>query len=117
MDDITTKELFSLIGLFVFLIWGIAVFLFGRISVKHIEREMAKEDIFPPVWGKGIGGVVISYSMIIVFTKLKPTIFDFEAVRRHTRKKDKKLAVFLQISSAIFFVIIFTAYYLYASDS
>lgn len=113
MNEITTEELLYLIGGGVFLILGIAIFLFGRITVKHIDREMAKDGIEPPVWDKGIGSIVVTYSLIMVFPKLNPTIVDFEAVRRYTRKKDKYLALFLQVSSAIFFIIIFTVYYLY----
>ena len=117
MNEITTEEILYLIGGLSFLVLGFAIFLFGRISVKHIEREMAKEGIEQPLWDKGIGSIVVTYSLIMVFPKLNPTIVDFEAVRRHTRKKDKYLALFLQVFSAIFLTIIFTVYYLYVPDS
>ncbi len=87
MNEITTEEILYLIGGVSFLILGLAIFLFGRISVKHIEREMAKEGIEQPLWDKGIGSIVVTYSLIMVFPKLNPTIVDFEAVRRYTRKK------------------------------
>jgi len=76
--------------------------MFGRISVKHIEYEMKKEGIEQPTWDKGIGSIIATYSLIIVFSKLNPTIVDYKAVRRHTRKEDKRLAFFLQFSSLIF---------------
>ncbi len=117
MNEITTEEILYLIGGVSFLILGLAIFLFGRISVQHIEREMAKEGIEQPLWDKGIGSIVVTYSLIMVFPKLNPTIVDFEAVRRHTRKKDKYLALFLQVFSAIFLTITFTVYYLYVPDS
>lgn len=78
---------------------------------------MEKEGIEPPVWDKGIGSIIVTYSLIMVFPKLNPTTVDFEAVRRYTRKKDKKLAFFLQTSSAIFFTIMFTAYFLNGTEN
>jgi hypothetical protein len=110
MNEITVEDALYLFGGVSFLILSIAIFLFRCISVKHIEREMAKEGIEQPLWDKGIGSIMI-------FSKLNPTIVDFDAVRRHTRKKDKYLALFLQIFNAIFLTIIFTVYYLYVPDS
>jgi hypothetical protein len=117
LSHLSPEDLIVILGLLAFLAWGLAIFLFGRISVKHIERAMTKEGIEQPVWDKGIGSIIVTYSLIMVFPRLNPTIVDFEAVRRHTRNKDKRLAFFLQISSAIFFTIIFTAYYLYGPES
>lgn len=113
LSHLSTEDLIVILGLFAFFVWGLAIFLFGRISVKHIEREMTKEGIEQPTWDKGIGSIIVTYSLIMVFPKLNPTIVDFESVRRHTRKKDRRLAFFLQISSAIFFTIIFAAYFLF----
>ena len=117
MTELSVENWVAIVGVSAFFIWAIATFLFGRISIKHIEREMAKEGIEPPVWDKGIGSIIITYSFIMVFARLNPTIVDFEAVRRHTRNKDKYLALFLQVFSAIFLTIIFTVYYLYVPDS
>jgi hypothetical protein len=113
MSTLSTENWMAILFLISFSTWSLAIFLFGRISVKHIEREMAKEGIEQPLWDKGIGSIVVTYSLIMVFPKLNPTIVDFEAVRKHTRKEDKTLAVFLQISSAIFFTLMFTVAYLY----
>jgi hypothetical protein len=117
MNEITVEDALYLFGGVSFLILSIAIFLFRCISVKHIEREMAKEGIEQPLWDKGIGSIIVTYSLIMIFSKLNPTIVDFDAVRRHTRKKDKYLALFLQIFNAIFLTIIFTVYYLYVPDS
>lgn len=117
MSGLTAENWMALIGTALFFTWGIAVFIFGRITVKYLEQEMAKEDILPPVWDKGIGSISITYAMIIVFPKLKPTIANYEAVRRHMRKKDKTLALFYTISFAAFMVVAFTAYFLYGPES
>ncbi len=106
LGKFTPEHWVALIGFFTFLMLGIATFLFGRISVKHIHREIAKEGIDPPVWDKGIGSIVVTYSLIMVFSKLKPLIVDFEAVRRYTRNKDKKLALFFIISLISFFTVL-----------
>ena len=94
MSELSTENWMAILLFIALLAWSIAIFLFGRISVKHIEREMKKEGIKPPVWDKGIGSIIVTYSLIMVFPKLNPTIVDFEAVRRYTRKKDKRLAFF-----------------------
>jgi len=117
MSELSTENWMAILLFIALIAWSIAIFLFGRISVKHIEREMKKEGIEPPVWDKGIGSIIVTYSLIMVFPKLNPTIVDFEAVRRHTRKEDKRLAYFLQTSSAIFFTIMFTIAYLYGPES
>ena len=117
MSELSNESWAAILFFIILCFWSLAIFLFGRISVKYIDQELAKEGIEPPAWDKGIGSIVVTYSLIMVFPKLNPTIVDFEAVRRHTRKKDKYLAFILQIFSAIFFTIIFTAYYLYAPDS
>lgn len=117
MLELSTESWMAILFFITLCIWCITTFLFGRISVKHIQSEMAKEGIAPPVWDKGIGTIIVTYSLIMVFPKLNPIIIDFEAVRRHTRKKDKKLASLYVASSAIIFIIGITIYYSYISDS
>ncbi len=117
MSELSVENWIDIVGVSAFFIWAIATFIFGRISVKHIEREMAKEGIEPPVWDKGIGSIIVTYSFIIVFSKLNPTIVDFEAVRRHTRKKDKKLAFFYTMSMFFSFIMMFAIACLYAPSS
>ena len=117
MSGLTTENWVALIGTALFFIWGIAVFLFGRISVKHIEQEMAKEGLSPPTWDSGIGGRVIMYAMVIVAKKAaKSSPVDDEAVLRHTRKKDYCLAMFYMVSAAAMFTVAFIAYFLYGAD-
>ena len=43
LQNLNSEDWMAIIGIFSFLMVGIATFLFGRISVKHIEREMVKE--------------------------------------------------------------------------
>lgn len=117
MSELSLENWMAIILLIAFFIWGLAIFMFGRISVKHIKYEMEKEGIEQPIWDKGIGSIIVTYSLIMVFPKLNPTIVDYQAVRRHTRKEDKLLAFFLQFSSLIFFTIMFTVAYLYGPDN
>jgi hypothetical protein len=117
MSVLSTENWMAILLLISFFAWSLAIFIFGRISVKHIEKEMTEEGIEPPEWDKGIGSIIVTYSLIIVFPRLSPTIVDYTAVRRHTRKKDKTLAFFLQISSAIFFTLMFTVAYIYGPTS
>ena len=48
MSDISSEDWMAIIGVPAILMWSIAILLLGRITVKHIEREMAKEGILPP---------------------------------------------------------------------
>ena len=50
MTQLSSENWIAIIGVSAFFIWAIATFLFRRISVKHIEREMIKENIKPPIW-------------------------------------------------------------------
>ena len=67
--------------------------MFGRITVKHIERVMVKEGIDPPIWDKGIGARIVAYAGIIAFPNLKrhASLVNIEATKRFTREKDKNL--------------------------
>lgn len=107
LGKLNSEDWMVIIGLFAFLMWGLAIFLFGRISVKYIEREMAKEGLLPPTWDQGIGTRIVAYAGIIIFPNLKrhASLVDIEATKRHARRKDLFLALFLQISSAIFFIL------------
>ena len=114
MNEITTEEIFYLIGGISFLVWCFATFLFSRISVKHIEQEMAKEGIEPPVWDKGIGGRITMYAMVIVANKAaKTSPVEDEAILRHARKKDRKFALFYTVSMLCSFITAFAVFFLY----
>ena len=117
MLELSIKNWMTLLFVLSFFMAGIVTFLFGRVSVSHLKREMTREGIEQPIWDKGIGSIGITYALIMVFPKLKPTIVDFEAVRRHTRKKDKKLAYFYTAALFISFIMMFTVAYLYGPDN
>ena len=115
ISKLTLEHWFTVIGLIISFTWGAAILLFGRISIKHIEREMAKEGLEPPVWDKGIGGRLMMYAIVIVTNKVSEhSLVNDSAILRHTRTKDYSLAVFLLISSVFFFTLMGIAYYLYA---
>tara|TARA_B110000211_G_C13905212_1_gene475836 strand:- start:411 stop:770 length:360 start_codon:yes stop_codon:yes gene_type:complete len=119
MHEIMMEEFLFITGGVLFLMSGLSAFLFGRISVSHIEKEMAGEGITPPVWDKGIGARMIAYAGIIVFPNLKrhASLVNIEATKRFARSKDKKLALFYLITTVVFLTILFTAYYLYGLEN
>jgi hypothetical protein len=117
MLGLSTENWMAIIFVSSFFMTGIGTFLFGRISVNHLKREMTKEGIEQPIWDKGIGSIIVTYSLIMVFPRLKPTIVDFEAVRRHTREKDKKFALFFAVSLLCSFIMMSIIAYLYGPES
>ena len=117
MLELSTENWMAILFVFSFFMTGIGTFLFGRVSVSHLKREMTKEGIEQPIWDKGIGSIIVTYSLIMVFPRLKPTIVDFEAVRRYTREKDKKLALFFSISLLCSFIMMSIIAYLYGPES
>ncbi|MCI2282411.1 hypothetical protein L3081_02110 [Colwellia sp. MSW7] len=104
MSELSPENWMAIVSAFVFFMWGIAIILFGRISVKHIEREMAKERIEPPVWDKGIGMRYPAYASIILRPNAKrhASTVDIEATKRFSRKIDWYLALLVQVFSALF---------------
>jgi hypothetical protein len=98
--------------------FGISTFLFGRITVKHIERATAKEGIDPPIWDKGIGARIVAYAGIIAFPNLKrhASLVNIKATKRFTREKDKKLAWLYIFSVASFFIVLIVFYLFFESE-
>ncbi|WDE00748.1 hypothetical protein [Thalassomonas actiniarum] len=118
MLEFTLEVWLMSIGGISFLLWGIGILCFGRITVRHIEREMGKEGKEPPVWDKGIGGRFGAYALIILFPNIKrhASLVDVVATKRYARKIDWYLALFLQITFAVFIVAAGIAYYLYGPE-
>ncbi|WP_281559103.1 hypothetical protein [Thalassomonas sp. RHCl1] len=111
MIEITTELGFAISFALSLFAMAIATFCFIRISGKHIEREMKKEGKLPPGWDSTMGLRYGFYAITIVRNSIAPMSFvDDDAVLRFTRKKDRYLAYFFVITSAIFLLIIFTAY-------
>lgn len=73
MSDLSAEDWMAIIGVPAILMWSNAILLFGRISVKLIEREMAKEGILPPAWDKVIGMRFPAYASIIMRPNTKGT--------------------------------------------
>ncbi|AZG73399.1 hypothetical protein [Shewanella livingstonensis] len=119
MDELSTESWMGIFFFITFCMWSIAVLLFGRITVKHIEREMAKEDILPAEWDKGIGMRYPAYASIIMRPNAKrhASLVNIEATKRFTREKDKKLAWLYIISSVSIFALGIFIYYLYIHKS
>lgn len=114
MQDIPFDVWYFIIIFLIIILWAIAILSFGRISVRHIEREMEKEGIAPPYWDKGVGIRNIMYAMTITRNRVnKVTVFDEQAVIDHARKIDWYLAIFLQISTAAVFILAAITYFIY----
>lgn len=119
MAELSTESWMAVLFFIVLLIWGIAIFLFGRITIKHLEQEMLKEGIELPAWDKGIGARMVAYAGVIAWPNLKrhASLVNIEATKRFSRSKDKKLAWFYIISSVSIFTLGLFIYYLYIHKS
>ncbi|WDE00747.1 hypothetical protein [Thalassomonas actiniarum] len=105
---------FLLCGGALFFLWGIAVFCFSRITVRHIEDNMAKKGELPPEWDKGIGIRLIMYAMVIVAKKAeKVSLVNDQLILSYARRKDWYLALFFLVSFAAFLAVISVGYFLY----
>lgn len=119
MSELTPEIWIAIAYVIVLCTWDISVLLFGQITVKHIEREMAKVEILPSEWDKGIGMRYPTYASIIMRPNAKrpPATVNIEGTKRFSRKIDWYLSVFFQISSALIFTMTCVVVYLYGSDS
>ena len=115
MIELSLEDYFALGFILFIFIWAIAIFSFGRVSVKHIENEMAKEGKLPPVWDKGIGARLVAYSSIILFPNINrhASLVDVESTKRYARKIDWYLALFLKLSFYMLVIIGGLAFYLF----
>ena len=90
---------------------------FSRVSIKHIEREMAKEGKSPPGWDKGIGARVGAYAVALIIKRVPPrSIIDPQAVKRHARKKDIFLAGLFLGSLVLFITVAGVGYLFYSPE-
>lgn len=108
-----------MIGILVFIfVVAIALFCFSRITVKHIENEMAKAGKLPPEWDKGIGARLPAYALIILFPNINRhgSLVDVESTKRYARKIDWYLALFFELSFFILIAIMAIAYFLYGPE-
>ncbi|NRB42074.1 MAG: hypothetical protein HRU20_26980 [Pseudomonadales bacterium] len=115
MIELTLELYLSVAIALLIVIWGISIFCFTRISLKHIENEMAKEGLLPPVYDKGLGGRIAPYSMVILFPNIKrhASLIDVEATLRHSRKIDWYLSLFLNISFYTLFVLMIVSCFIF----
>ena len=106
MFNLPFDALYFIFGFPIFILWAIAILAFGRISMRHIDKEMAKNGGGTPEWDKGIGIRLSMYSRVITRKKVnKVTLFDEQAVLDHARKIDWYLAWFLHITSIALFTL------------
>lgn len=116
--ELTTQDWFIYGAGALFLVCALFSVCFGRISVKHIEQEMAKEGKSPPGWDKGIGARVGAYAVALVIKRISPhSIIDTKAAKRHARKKDVFLAKLFLSSLVLFITVAGMGYFLYGSNS
>ncbi|WP_028864788.1 hypothetical protein [Psychromonas aquimarina] len=95
------------------ILWAIAIFTFGRISVRHIEREMEKKGLEPPFWDRGIGIRLSMYAFTIIRGKADHSVLiDRKSIVESARKIDWYLAVFLQLTTAVLFILGIITYFL-----
>ena len=117
MFELPTQDWFIYSGGLLFFICAFFSVCFGRISVKFIEKEMAKEGKLPPTWDKSIGARVSAYAVAILMNKVPPySIVDTQSIKRHARRKDWYLAFLFISSLTLFMVVAGLGYFLDALD-
>ena len=117
MHNLTSEAWVFIIGFPIFLLWAITIFAFRRISVRHIEREMAKEGLTPPDWDKGLGMRLIMYAFTIVTAKDHKSLFINQgAILKYARKKDWLMSLLLLIATAAFLALVAANYFLYGDQ-
>ena len=115
-SHITLRDWYDIFLAIFFILWVVGIYAFSRISVRHIEREMKKGGGGAPEWDKGIGIRLSMYVMTIIRNKVNAvTLFDEQAVLKHTRKVDRYLAVSLQITTIILFLLGFLGYFIFGN--
>ena len=117
ITKLTLENWLAILTFVIILMWAVSIFLFGRITVKHIENKMESEGILPPRWDKGVGASHIMYAMVIVRKKaaIASPIND-TAVLRYAREKDWYLAMFSLISFGLFMILAGVIYFLYPQE-
>ena len=116
MTELPNESWFFISEGILFLIWAIAVFFFSQITVKNIEKEMAKENKMPPEWDSGIGARLPAYALVILFPNINRhgSLIDVKSTLRYARKIDWYLSLFVNMASALFFTVMFSGSFLYA---
>ncbi|WP_404343463.1 hypothetical protein [Pseudoalteromonas mariniglutinosa] len=80
----------------------ISSLLLSRMSIKHINKQMAKDGVYPPSWDRGIGASASFYVFAMLFNKyrIKNQLFDARFVAKHARPIDKIIGATHSISVA-----------------
>lgn len=95
-----------------FFLLAINIFAFGRISVRHIEREMEKKGLQPPFWDKGMGIRLSMYAFTIIRGKADNSLLiDQQSIIKHARKIDWYLAIVLMATITMLLVLAFIGYF------
>ncbi|WP_221076137.1 hypothetical protein [Agarivorans aestuarii] len=89
-----------------FLTFSISLLLFGRISLKHFDKQIKKVHGDIPEWDKGFGTRLPMYALTVVSKRVgNIQLYDEKLVQRSIRTIDKVLAViFLTSSVAMLFI-------------
>ncbi|NRB42072.1 MAG: hypothetical protein HRU20_26970 [Pseudomonadales bacterium] len=112
-------ELLMFSMIFFIFAWAISLFFFSRITVRHIENEMAKVGKSPPAWDKGIGVRLSAYSLVILFPNINRngSLIDVESTLRYRRKRDWYLALFVNAAFYLLFIQILICYFVYVPST
>ena len=91
--------------------WGVATLLFGRISLRYLDRNLEKRGITLPVWD-GIGIRLNLYSFALISSWFaKSTLVPGDVIRQIARPKDGYLALFYNVSAWLCFISAITFYF------
>lgn len=91
--------------------WGVATILFGRISLRYLDRSLEMRGISAPLWD-GIGIRLNLYSFALISSWFaKSSLVPGEIIRQVARPRDGYLALFYNVSAWLCFISAITFYF------
>ncbi|UJX27591.1 hypothetical protein L3Q70_16760 (plasmid) [Pseudoalteromonas sp. CF6-2] len=112
--DLTLAPILTSLFLTFLFSFFISSLLFSRVSIKHINKKMEKDGVYPPSWDQGIGASASVYVFAILFNKyrIKNKLFDARFIAKHARTIDKVIAAiyFTSVAGMIICLCIITLF-------
>lgn len=101
----TLQEALGILTAIFFINWGIATIVFGRVSLKYLDKALKENDVPLPLWdGLGLRLNFYSFALISKWFAKSPLV-PGELIRKLARPKDGYLALFYTLSAWMFFAV------------
>lgn len=105
------KEILGVLTAVLICNWGVATLLFGRISLKYLDKTLKARGIPAPLWD-GIGIRLNLYSFALISSWFaKSSLVPGDVLRQVARSKDGYLALFYNVSAWLCFISAITFYF------